>query len=188
MTRVAALLAMALACPVVAGAATLVLSERQQQEAIQAGERSVTAEVFDAEWRVSGAAGETATVMTPFHRLAIAARHAAFNGKPLKANEPARILKENRDRLVFWVSLRGPAEDFARHYVPRLVVGDREIKASFVQNERTAVRQGDGVYVARCVYGFPTREVKGGERVALVIGDGDGRDLRRFTIDLARMR
>jgi hypothetical protein len=187
-TRVVALLVLAFSWPGVAGAATLVLTEHQQQEAIRAGERSVSAEAFDAEWRVAGAAGETATVMTPFHRLAIAARHAAFNGKPLKPGEPAKILKENRERLVFWISLRGPSEDFARYYVPRLLVGDREIKASFVQNERTAVRQEDGAYLARCVYGFPTKEVKGGERVALVIGNGAGRDVSRFTIDLARMR
>jgi hypothetical protein len=187
-TRIVTLLALALAWPAVAGAATLVLTEREQREAIEAGERSVTTDAFDAEWRVAGAAGETVTVMTPFHRLAIAARHAAFNGKPLKAGEPARILKENRDRLVFWISLRGPSEDFARYYVPRLLVGDREIKASFVQNERTAMRQDDGVYLARCVYGFPTKEVKGRERVALVIGNGDGREVSRFTIDLARMR
>ena len=79
-------------------------------------------------------------------------------------------------------------EEFARHYVPKLLVGDREIKPSFVQNERTAIRQGDGAYLARCVYGFPTKEVKGRERVALVIGNGDGREVSRFTIDLALMR
>jgi hypothetical protein len=186
--RVVPLLALAWTWPAVAGAATLTLTERQQQEAIAAGERGVTAEGFDAEWRVAGAAGETATVITPFHRLAIAARHAAFNGKPLRPGETARILKENRDRLVFWISLRGPSEDFARHYVPRLLVGDREIKATFVQNERTAMRQHDGAYRARCVYGVPTKEVKGGERVALVIGNGDGREVSRFTIDLALMR
>ena len=175
--------------PSVAAAATLALSESQQQEAIQAGESSVTVDAFDAEWRVPGAAaGEAVTVMTPFHRLAIAARHAAFNKKPLKSGEPAKILKENRDRLVFWTTLRGASEDFARYYVPRLVVGDREIKASFVQNERTAMRQSDGKYLARCVYGFPTKDVKGRERVGLVIGDGDGRDVSRFNIDLALMR
>jgi hypothetical protein len=174
--------------PGVVGAATLALTESQQQEAIQTGERSVTADAFDAEWRVAGAAGETATVMTPFHRLAIAARHATFNGKPLKPGEPAKILKENRDRLVFWLTLRGTSEDFARYYVPRLMVGDREIKASFVQNERTAMRQEDGAYLARCVYGFPTKDVQGRERVGLVVGDGDGRDVSRFTIDLASMR
>ncbi len=187
MIRVLGLLAVAFS-PAVAGAATLALTETQQQEAIQTGERSVTLEAFGAEWRVAGAAGETAMVMTPFHRLAIAARHAAFNKKPLKPGEPAKILKENRDRLVFWTELRGTSEDFARYYVPRLLVGDREIQASFVQNERTAARQHDGAYVARCVYGFPTKDVKGRERVALVIGDGDGRDVSRFTIDLASMR
>jgi len=186
--RAIAVLALAVACPAAAGGAALVLSEGQQQQAIEVGERSVTEEAFDAEWRVTGAAGETATVMTPFHRLVIAARHAAFNGKPLKPGEPARILRDNRDRLVFWINVRGSAEDFARYYVPRLLVGDREIKASFVQNERTALRQANGVYLARCVYGFPTKDVKGRERVALVIGDGDGRDITRFTIDLAQMR
>jgi hypothetical protein len=185
--RAVGLFALAL-WPGVVGAATLALTESQQQEAIQTGERSVTAEAFDAEWRIGSASGETAMVMTPFHRLAIAARHAAFNGKPLKPGEPAKILKENRDRLVFWITLRGTSEDFARHYVPRLMVGDREIKASFVQNERTAIRQQDGAYLARCVYGFPTKDVKGRERVGLVVGDGDGRDVSRFTIDLASMR
>jgi hypothetical protein len=185
--RVVALLALLLG-PGTASAVTLALTESQQQEAIQTGERSVTADGFDAEWRVTGAAGETAKVMTPFHRLAIAARHAAFNGKPLKPGEPAKILKENRDRLVFWITLRGTSEDFARYYVPRLIVGDREVKAAFVQNERTAMRQSDGAYLARCVYGFPTKDVKGRERVGLIVGDGDGRDVSRFTIDLALMR
>lgn len=187
MIRAVGLLAVALS-PGVVGAATLALTESQQQEAIEAGERSVTVDAFDAEWRVTGAAGETATVMTPFHRLAVAARHAAFNKKPLKPGEPAKILKENRDRLVFWLTLRGTSQDFARYYVPRLMVGDREIKASFVQNERTAMRLEDGGYLARCVYGFPTKDVKGRERVALVVGNGDGRDVSRFTIDLDRMR
>jgi hypothetical protein len=185
--RAVALLAVAL-WPGVVGAATLALTESQQQEAIQTGERSVTAEAFDVEWRVAGAGGETAMVMTPFHRLAIAGRHAAFNKKPLKPGEPAKILKENRDRLVFWLTLRGTSEDFARYYVPRLMVGDREVQATFVQNERTAIRQQDGAYLARCVYGFPTKDVKGRERVGLVVGDGDGRDVSRFTIDLASMR
>jgi hypothetical protein len=185
--RVVFLLALAL-WPAAAFGASLTLTEGQRQEAIRLGERSTTVDSFDTEWSVSGAPGENAVVMTPFHRLAIAARHATFSGKPLKAGEPEKILRESRDRLVLWVSLRGTSEDFARYYVPRLEVGDREIKASFVQNERTAIRQGDGGYLARCVYGFPTRDVKGRERLALVIADGDSRDVSRFTIDLADMR
>jgi hypothetical protein len=181
-------LALALWPPAAAFGASLTLTEGQRQEAIRTGERSTTDEAFHTEWSVSGASGESAVVMTPFHRLAIAARHASFSGKPLKAGDSDKILRETRDRLVVWVSLRGKAEDFARHYVPRLVVGDREIKASFIQNERTAIRQDDGAYLARCVYGFPTRDVKGRERVDLVVVDGDGRAVSRFTIDLADMR
>jgi hypothetical protein len=174
--------------PAAALGASLTLTEPQRQEAIRAGERSVTAETFGTEWSVGGSSGASATVMTPFHRLAIAARHAAFGGKPLRSGDRDRVLKESRDRLVFWVSLRGESADFARYYVPRLVIGDREIKASFVQNERTAMRQDDGAFLARCVYGFPTRDLKGRERIALVVADGDGRDVTRLTIDLAEMR
>jgi hypothetical protein len=174
--------------PAVAGGATFTLSERQKQEALRTGERSVTGDMLDAEWRVKNTTGETALVMTPFHRLAIAARHATFSGKPMKPGEPDRILKENRDRLILWVNLHGKSEDFARYYVPRLLVGDREVKASFVQNERTAIRQEDGRYVARCIYGFPTRDVNGRESVALVVADSDARDISRFVIDLAGMR
>lgn len=187
MIRVVSLLALAL-WPAAALGASLTLTEGQRQEAIRLGERSTTLESFDTEWSASGAPGESAVVMTPFHRLVIASRHATFSGKPLKAGEPEKVLRESRDRLVFWVSLRGRSEDFARYYVPRLVLGDREIKASFVQNERTAIRRDDGGYLARCVYGFPTRDVKGRERIALVVADGDGRDVGRFTIDLADMR
>jgi hypothetical protein len=186
--RVACVLALAL-WPALASAASLVLSEAERQTAIHTGERSVTdPDGFDQEWRVTNSAGESAVVMTPFHRLAAAARHATFSGKPLKAGEPDKVLNEGRDRLVFWVQLRGDSAGFARYYVARLVVGDREIKASFVQNERTAMHQEDRAYLARCLYGFPTRDVKGNDRLALIVADADGRDVTRFTIDLARMR
>jgi hypothetical protein len=126
--------------------------------------------------------------MTPFHRLAVAARHAAFKKDSLKPAEVERVLKQDAQRLVVWVHLRGPSEDFARHYVPRLVDGPREIQASFVQNERTAARQDDGGFLARCVYGFPIRDIDARGRLALIIADADGRDLRTFTIDLSTMR
>jgi hypothetical protein len=181
------LLALAL-WPAPASGAFLSLTDGQRHDAIATGERSVTAEALDTEWSINGPSGERAVVMTPFHRLAIAARHAAFSGKPLKPGDSEKVIRENRDRLVFWVSLRGTSENFARYYVPRLMVGDREIKATFVQNEHTAVRQDDGAYLARCVYGFPTRDVKGRERVALVVVDGEGRQVSRFAIDLSAMR
>ena len=50
------------------------------------------------------------------------------------------------------------------------------------------MRQDDGAYVARCVYGFPIQDLTGRQTVALVVADPDGRDVSRFTIDLASMR
>jgi hypothetical protein len=98
------------------------------------------------------------------------------------------VLKEQQDRVVFWVELRGPRDDFARFYTPRLLVGARQIEPSFTQNERTAARGEDGKYLAHCVYGFPTKMVSGTGKVVLVVRDGDGRDLTSFAVDLSTMR
>jgi hypothetical protein len=183
----AALLMVAWACPS-AAAATLSLDERLTQEAIRVGQRSITTEVFDAEWRVGNDAGDSVLVYTPFHRIALAARHSAFKNQVLKASEPEKILKEHRDRLVVWTYLKGGREDFARHYVPRLLVGERQIDPAFVQNERTAVRDDSGRFVARCVYGFPITELTGSSRMVLAVRDAEGKDVSRFTIDLSTMR
>ena len=106
----------------------------------------------------------------------------------LAPGEPERLLREQQDRLLLWARLHGPHEGFARFYSPRLLVGDGEVEPAFVQNERTALRQADGRYLARCVYGFPTRDLMGTSPVALVVRDADGRDVSRFTIDLSTMR
>ena len=132
--------------------------------------------------------GDSLTVITPFHRLVLAARNAAFKNERMKDREPEKLLREQQDRLVIWANLRGPREDFARFFVPRILLGDREIEPSFVQNERTAVRTEDGSYLARCVYGFPVKEIAPKSRVILVVRAPDGRDVSRFTIDLASMR
>ncbi len=187
MIRALAVIAAALIAVGDAGAASFTLGDADQRAAMRTGERSTTAEDFDREWRVSQDGGEV-TVLTPFHRLAVAARHAAFKNEPLKPAEVQRVLKKDADRLVVWVALRGRSADFARYYAPRLMQGTREIRPAFVQNERTAARQDDGVHVARCVYGFPVRDLDGRARVALLIADSDGRDVGRFLIDLSSMR
>lgn len=185
--RLAALVLVA-AAAAPAAAAGLALSEAEMREAVRVGEHSITSEAFDAEWRVRNTRGDLAVVMTPFHRLVVAARHAAFRSEPLKPGEPAKIVAEQNGRLVVWVHLTGEREDFARFYQPRLAVDGREIKATFVQNERTAARQDDGAYLARCVYSFPTKELTGRSQVELVVTDAGGRRVTAFTIDLAAMR
>lgn len=187
MKRLLAAIGLAALVAVPASAAWLTLAEAQKVDAIRVGERSVTSEAFGAEWRVQDARGNTATVMTPFHRLALAARNAAFKKQPLKPGEPDRILRQDASRLVVWVTLRGTSEDFARRYAPLLYLGERPIKPSFVQNEHTAARQEDG-WIARCVYGFPNGELTTASRVVLTVADADDREVARFTIDLTGMR
>jgi hypothetical protein len=174
--------------PLPAAAVLLQLSDEERREAMRLGERSITSEAFDGEWRVVGGTGESLVVMSPFHRLALAARNAAFKNDPLKPTDIDRLIKQDANRLIVWANLRGGSEEFARYYVPRLMAGTREIKAVFVQNERTAIRQDDGRFLARCIYGFPIQNLTGRDRLALVVADADGRDVTRFTIDLAAMR
>ena len=136
-----ALLTMLLVAPPLARAASFTLEPQQRSDALRVGAQSVTREgAFDAEWRVANPAGESVTVITPFHRLALAARDAAFRNERMKDSEPAKLLREQQDRLVIWANLRGQREDFARFYAPRILIGDREIEPTFVQNERTAMR------------------------------------------------
>jgi hypothetical protein len=173
---------------VTAEGASLTLDARRLQEAVEVGERSVTRDSLGDEWDVRNPAGHQVTVMTPFRRVALAARQAAFRRDTLKPRDRDRAVKEQQDRLVFWVELKGSREDFARFYTPRLVAGARQIEPSFAQNERTAARTEDGKFVARCVYGFPTRLVPAAGKVVLLIRDADGRDLTSFAIDLGSMR
>lgn len=171
-----------------AAGASLALTEREKEEALRMGQRSVTTDSFGGEWRVPMGSGESVSVITPFHRLAWAARNAAFKSEPLKPQEQERIIQEFKERLRFDVDLHGPRQDFARFYVPRLLVGEREIEPSIVQNERTAARQGNGAYLARCVYWFPSKDITGQSQLVLVVRDPDGQQIARFPIDLAAMR
>lgn len=171
-----------------AAAASFVLSDRDQQDAILTGKRSVVSDDFGDEWRSRNPSGESVTVMTPFHRLALAARNAAFKNEPLRPKDIDTVLKESTNKLTVWVTLRGGKPDFARFYVPALLDGRTEIKPSFVQNERTALRGEDGSYAARCVYVFPAEELKGRGRYSLVVRNSDEKDVSTFTVDLSAMR
>lgn len=176
-----------LAAPPLEGA-SLALGDRERQDALRLGERSIVSESFGDEWRVATASGESVLVFTPFHRLALAARNAAFKAEPLKPQDQDKVLQEARDKVMLWVQVKGPSIDFARYLRPRLLVGDRELAPTTVQNERTAARQEDGRFMARCVYWFPTRELTGTSRIELIIRDPDERPVVRFPIDLGRMR
>lgn len=169
-------------------AASFQLTPKEAEEAIRAGQRSVTAEEFGVEWQVTNSSGMAVTVMTPFYRVAQEARIAAFDDKTLKPREVARLLREVRGRVSFWATLEGSREDFARWYRPVLLARNQEIKASFVQNERTALRQEDGRYLARSLYSFPTQGLRPNDRITLSIRNPEGREVARFAVDLGAMR
>jgi len=169
--------------------ASFSLTPEETQEAIRAGQASVFSEEFGKEWQVVNPSGEALTVVTPFHRLALAARNAAFKKEALKPREVEALLKEHQGKLLFWARLHGSRVDFARNYQAVLRLSEREeIKPSFVQNERTALRLEDGRYLARSLYSFPSQGLRPNSQVTLLVRDIDSRDIVRFTVDLGAMR
>ena len=170
-------------------AVSFALADRDREQAIRVGKKSIVEEQFGAEWRLKDGSGQTLVVMTPFHRLALAARNSAFRSQEMKPKDVQSAIKDAEGKLNFRVTLRGGTKtDFARFYAPTLLAGSQEVKASFVQNERTALREEDGRYAAQCVYEFPADKVDPKGRVVLVVKDADEREVAKFTVDLAAMR
>ena len=170
-------------------AASFALAPSEREEAIRMGRRSIVAADFGAEWRVGGEGpGQSLVVMTPFHRLALAARNSAFKNEEMRPRDVDSLLKDQEGKLVLWATVRGAKPDFARFYAPLLYRGQQEIKPSFTQNERTALREEDGTYTARCMYVFPAAELDAKGRVTLVVKDPDSKQIARFTVDLSAMR
>ena len=177
-----------LICSAPIDAALFTLMPRDRDEAVRVGRRSVTTEDWGGEWRVDGGAGQFLTVMTPFHRLALAARNSAFQDKELKPREVDSVLKDQENKVVFFATLRGGRVDFARFYTAVLLARPQEIKASFTQNERTALRGEDGQYTARCLYVFPAEGVDPRASLTLLVRDNKEKVVAKFTIDLSTMR
>lgn len=169
-------------------AVSFALTDRDREQAIRVGKKSVVTEEFGAEWRLKDGSGQQLTVMTPFHRLALAARNRAFQSEELKPRDVQQALKPYEGKLALWVTLRGDKEDFARHYAPTLFVRKQAMKPSFVQNEHTALREADGRYTAKCVYVFPAEDLDPKSKVVLLVKDAEERDVAKFTVDLAAMR
>ena len=192
--RVAALgllgLAAAFAVPPAGVAAlTAPLSAADVEQALQTGTKSVTEEEFGEEWRVRLPGGEEIQVTTPFSRLAHAARRAALRQEPLTDKQRQEQVDRGKDRIQFLVTMYGRAVDFPRFYQPVLRVGDREVKASFTQNERTALRLPDGRFAARNVYAFPLEGVPSRGTVTLVVRSSvDNKEVLRASVDLSKMR
>jgi hypothetical protein len=180
------------ACLVLASglhAASFTLTPAERDAALALGRQSVVSDRFGAEWNVTGgAADEGLVVMTPFHRLALAARNATFRREELRPKEIDALLHGEEGKLTIWATLKGAKVDFARFYTPLLVNGQRQIKATFAQNERTARREVDGGYTARCLYVFPAEGLGPSGPLTLIVKDAEDKQVAKFTVDLSAMR
>jgi hypothetical protein len=179
---------LSLTCGAPLDAALFTLTPQDRDEAVRTGQRSVNSESWGGEWQVDGGAGQRVTVMTAFHRVALAARNSAFQGKELKPKEIESLLKGQQGKIALWATLRGGRVDFARFFTPTLLSRQQVIKASFTQNERTALRGEDGQYTARCLYVFPVEQVDPRATVTLLVRDAEEQVVARFTVDLSTMR
>lgn len=167
------------------------LSEQGIREAIEVGIASITQDDFAEEWQLRLPGGEEVVVITPFSRLALAARHATMKGEPLSEKQQKEQIDRSKGRIQLLVTMHGgPDRSFARFYQPVLVVDGREVKASFVQNERTPLVQDDGRLAARNVYVFPLEGLPMNGAVTLVVRGAppDQKEVLRAKIDLGKFR
>ena len=160
------------------------------QEAIDVGTASITQEDFADEWQLRLPSGDEITVSTPFSRLALAARQAAMKSESLTDKQRQEQIDRGKGRIQLLVTMHGRARDFARWYQPTLRVAGREIKATFVQNERTPLLLADGSYAARNVYVFPLEGLPTGSAVTLVVKGAppDHKEVLHATVDLGKFR
>jgi len=165
------------------------LTPAEAREAVDLGTQAMTQEDFGEEWHVTLPDGEEIVVTTPFSRLATAARQAALKGEPLADKQRDEHVVRGRGRLQFLVTMYGKQVDFAKWYQATLRVGDKDIKASFNQNERTGLRLPDGRFAARNVYVFPLEGVPPRGTVTLVVRQlPEQKEILRAAVDLGKMR
>jgi len=181
-------LGLAALAPTPAAAVYLELTPQQVEEAVETGRASIMQEEFGQEWVVRLPGGEEVQVTTPFARVALAARLAAFKGEPLAEKEIQTHRERGKGRIQFLVAVHGPKVDFARWYEAVLRLGQREVKTTFSQNERTALRLEDGRYLARNIYVFPTEGLPPRGAVTLLVRTREGKEVLRVPIDLGAMR
>jgi hypothetical protein len=166
------------------------LSPAGIQEAIDTGTASITQDDFAEEWQLLLPGGEEVLVSTPFSRLALAARQVAMKSESLTDKQRQEQIDRGKGRIQLLVLMYGRERDFARWYQPVLVVGGREIKATFAQNERTPLRLPDGRYAARNVYVFPLEELPAKGAVTIVVRGAppDHKEVLRAPLDFGRFR
>jgi hypothetical protein len=165
------------------------LSPADVEQALEVGREAMVQEDFGDEWRLPLPDGGEIVVSTPFSRLTLAARQAALKGESLSDKQRQEQIERGKGKIQLLVTVHGRAADFARWYQPVLRVAGREVKATFTQNERTALNVGNGRYAARNVYVFPLEGVPPRGTVTLVVRHAvDQKEVMSQPLDLSKMR
>lgn len=161
------------------------------RQAIDAGVASITQDEFGEEWQVRLPGGEDVVVSTPFSRLALAARQAAMKGESLTEKQQQEQIDRGKGRIQLLVTMHGgPSRSFARFYQPVLLLNGREVKATFVQNERTPLLLEDGRLASRNVYVFPLEGLPTNGVATLVVRGAppEQKEVLRAKLDLGKFR
>jgi hypothetical protein len=165
------------------------LSPADVERAVEVGREAMVQEDFGDEWRLPLPDGGEIVVSTPFSRLTQAARQAALKGEALTDKQRQEQIDRGKGKIQLLVTVHGRTADFARWYQPVLRVAGREVKATFTQNERTALKLEDGRYAARNVYVFPLEGIPPQGTVTLVVRHAvDQKEVMHHTLDLSKMR
>ena len=182
-------LAWLLVWPTAAAAMIPTLSSRDVQAALDAGEQGIAQEDFGEEWHVTYPDGVEIVVLTPFARLAHAARRAALKSEPMTDKQRQEQIDRGKTSLQLTVTMFGPSADFPKWYRAALRVGDREVKSTFDQNEATPLRLPDGRFTARNVYTFPLEGLPPRGTVTLIVNHLiRKKEVLRVPLDLGKMR
>ncbi len=169
------------------------LSPEQRDDAIKYGKRSVKMDVpeFIKEWSIDNGNNGFAFIITEYLALAFAARQAALQSSDLNPFDIEDTLAKSSGKLVFRVSLFGNTDSFSKDYTAVLRVGDKVFPSTYWNNP-PGEAYGDGktkpAFVADSDFYFPSEGLDPNSVVLFVVQDKDGKDVSKFSFNLAKMR
>ncbi|MEE9200961.1 MAG: hypothetical protein V3V45_05910 [Candidatus Brocadiales bacterium] len=177
-----------------AEAIQLELDEQDVKEALEYGRdrRDLPHPEVLKKWRVDlGYGVGSASVVTPFGRLAILSKEMAGRFREPTEGEIKEALGELKGRLVFGCSLYGDDLSFADEYDVTLLYKDKKLKpseketpgsAKFTRSYPESPR-----YWALCFFKFDMPDLDPNAKVTLILKNGDGKELL-FPFDLSKLR
>lgn len=169
------------------------LSPEQRDDAIKYGKRSVKMDVpeFIKEWSIDNGNNGFAFIITEYLALAFAARQAALQSSDLNPFDIEDTLAKSSGKLVFRVSLFGNTDSFSKDYTAVLRVGDKTFPSTYWNNP-PGEAYGDGktkpAFVADSDFYFPSEGLDPNSVVLFAVQDKDGKDVSKFSFNLAKMR